>query len=247
MWSISWRTVQNAWKDGTPKKVQYIDRPKKPWFNKYINEQRIVTNRDRIYKKHRGNDHWRAYTIERNKYIRLVKFHRHTITKQIMANSKDTKQLFRIVNNLTGCNTYNPLPPGNTREEIAEGFAEFFSNKITKVQQSFTGTSQYHPIEETNMLKLTNFRPLTDDEVKREIMSMKITDCKLDQISTLTLNEIITVCLPSITHIVNMSLTRGDFITDWKLAMVKPLLKNLAQNLYIETTDLCQTYAFSTN
>ena len=66
---------------------------KKPWFNKYIHEQRrIVTNRDSIYKKHRGNDHWRAYTIERSKYNRLLKFHkRQIITKQIMDNSKDTK------------------------------------------------------------------------------------------------------------------------------------------------------------
>ena len=30
-----------------PQKVQYADRPKKPWFSKYIHEQRkIVTNRD---------------------------------------------------------------------------------------------------------------------------------------------------------------------------------------------------------
>ena len=83
-----------------------------------------------------------------------------------MDNSKDTKQLFRIVNSLTGCNTQNPLPPGNTSEEIAEGFAEFFSNKITKI--SFTGTSQYHPIEETSKPKLTSFRPLTEDEVKEK-------------------------------------------------------------------------------
>ena len=129
------------------------------------------------------------------------------------------------MNNLTGCNTHNPLTPGNTSEEIAEGFDKFFSNKITKIQQSFTRTSQYHPIEETNMAKLTSFRSLTDDEVKREIMSMKNKNCELDNISTLTLKEIITVCLPSITHIVNVSLTRGDFITEWKLAIVKPFLK----------------------
>ena len=49
---------------------------------------------------------------------------------------------------------------------------------------------------------------------KEEIMSMKNKHCKLDQISTLTLKDIITAYLSSITHIVNMSLTRGDFITD---------------------------------
>ena len=129
------------------------------------------------------------------------------------------------MNNLTGCNTHNPLPSGNTSEERAEDFAEILSNKITQIQQSLTGTSQYHPIEETNMPKLTSFRPLTDYEVTKEIMSMKSKNFKLDQISTPTLKEIITACLPSITHIVNMSLTRGDFIADWKLAIVKPLLK----------------------
>ena len=146
------------------------------------------------------------------------------ITKQIINNSINTKDLFRIVNNLTGCNTHNPLQPGKTSEEIAEGFAEFFSNKITKIWQSFTGTPQYYP-EETNTPKLTSFRPFTDDEVKRDIMSIKNKNCELDQIGTLMLKEVITVCLPTITCIVNMSLKRGDFITDWKLAIVRPLLK----------------------
>ena len=72
------------------------------------------------------------------------------------------------------------------------------------------------------MPKLTSSRTLTEDEVKKDIMSMKNKNCKLDQISTLRLKEIITACLPSITCIVNMSLTRGDFIIDWKLAIVKP-------------------------
>ena len=89
-----------------------------------------------------------------------------------MDNSKNIKELFRIVNNLTGCTTHNPLPPGKTSEEIAEDFAKFFSNQITTTQESFTGTPQYLP-KETNTPKLTSFRPLTDDEVKREIMGMK--------------------------------------------------------------------------
>ena len=77
-----------------------------------------------------------------------------------MDNSKNTKELFRIEENFIRCNTNNPLPPGKTSEEIAEHFAELLSNKITKIQQSFTGTQQYHP-EETNTPKLTGFRLLT--------------------------------------------------------------------------------------
>ena len=62
-------------------------------------------------------------------------------------------------------------------------------------------TPQYHP-EVTSTPKLTGFRPLTDDEVKREIIGMKNKNCELDQISTLTLKEAIIACLPMITHIV---------------------------------------------
>ena len=54
---------------------------------------------------------------------------------------------------------------------------------------------------------------------------MKNKNCEIDQISTLTLKEIITAYLPTITHKFNMSLTRGDFITHWKLAIVRPFLK----------------------
>ena len=103
---------------------------------------------------------------------------------------------------------------------------------------------QYH-LEETNTPKFTSFKPLTIDKVKREIMSMKNKSCKCDQISTPMLKEIITTCLPTITHIVNMSLTIGDFITDWKLAIVRPSLKHLALNLYTRTTDLSQNYPSS--
>ena len=99
-----------------------------------MNRRELLQTEIESTKKHGGNDHWMAYTIERNKYNRLPKFHkRQIITKQIMDNSKEIKQFFRIVNNITGCNTHNPLPPGNMSEEIAEGFAEFFSNKITKI------------------------------------------------------------------------------------------------------------------
>ena len=55
---------------------------------------------------------------------------------------------------------------------------------------------------------------------KREIMSIKNKNCDLDQISALMLKEV-TACLPTITHIVNMSLTGGDFITDWKTSHSK--------------------------
>ena len=53
---------------------------------------------------------------------------------------------------------------------------------------------------------------------------MKKKSCELDQIDTSTLKDIPTVCQPTITQIVSMSLTKGDFNEDWKTALVRPLL-----------------------
>ena len=61
---------------------------------------------------------------------------------------------------------------------------------------------------------------------------MKNKSCELDQISTRTLIEIIAAYLLTITWIVNMSLTRGAFITDWKLAIARPLLKPGSEPLH---------------
>ena len=62
-----------------------------------------------------------------------------------MDNSKNTKELFKMVNKLTGSNTHNPLPLSRMSEETAEDFAEFFLNEINKIQQLFMGIPPYQP------------------------------------------------------------------------------------------------------
>ena len=48
---------------------------------------------------------------------------------------------------------------------------------------------------------------------------------ELDTIPMGILKQILEACLPAITQIVNMSLTNGEFCENWKVAVVKPLLK----------------------
>ena len=64
------------------------------------------------------------------------------------------------------------------------------------------------------MPRFESFAPLTQEKVGREIMGMKIKSCESDQIDTSSLNEILTVCLPTITQNVNISLIKGDFNED---------------------------------
>ena len=70
----------------------------------------------------------------------------------------------------------------------------------------------------------TNFRQLTQNDVGKLIMSSKSTS-DLDPIPTSLLKENISILLPTITKMVNLSLQTGVFPNEWKLAFVTPLIK----------------------
>ena len=51
------------------KTIKYSDKPRQPWFNKYIRrQQKTVGPRQRAWSKYREPHHWMAYTKERNIY-----------------------------------------------------------------------------------------------------------------------------------------------------------------------------------
>ena len=161
-----------------------------------------------------------------------------------MDNSKNTKELFRIVNNLRIQHSQST----STRQDDWRNSWKFCWILLKLDNQNMT-IFHRHPTIPSRKNKYTKnlqvLQPLTHDKVKREIMGMKNKSCKFDQISTPMLKETIATCLLTITNTVNMSLTRGDFITDWKLTLVRTLHKNMDLNLYTRTTDLSQTYPSS--
>ena len=63
------------------------------------------------------------------------------------------------------------------------------------------------------------------EEVQKEIMSMKNKSCEPDIIPTELLKAMLPSCIETIVQIVNISLPKGLFATDWKTAIVHPLLK----------------------
>ena len=54
------------------KTIKFTNRPKQPWFNKFIREQKnIVKNHERKWRKYKQQHQWQAYMKERNVYNRL--------------------------------------------------------------------------------------------------------------------------------------------------------------------------------
>ena len=149
--------------------------------------------------------------MERYRYIhQLHYFKQQSIRKRVLDCKRDTKELFCLVNKLTGNTTLNPLPPNKTHEELAEGFTKFFLSKIEKIREAFTNIPAYKAIHH-DAPKCTPLHPLTEMEVHTVIMNMKNKHCELDIIPTSTLKQILNACLPAITQIINLSLTMGEF------------------------------------
>ena len=67
--------------------------------------------------------------------------------------------------------------------------------------------------------------PATEDEVKRLINKSPSKSCSLDPVPTWLLKEYLTCLLPTITNIVNLSMSTVIVPTTMKSALVTPLLK----------------------
>ena len=116
------------------------------------------------------------------------------------------------------------MPQNKNDAQLAEEFTEFFIDKIDKIHQQFHNTVAY--ISETNDIpQLRKFNPVTESNVEEIINSMHSKSCELDAIPMPLLKRLTRKCLPFITKIINISLTQGIFSDDWKVAIVRLLLK----------------------
>ena len=84
---------------------------------------------------------------------------------------------------------------------------------------------------------LGEFEPLMEDEVTKVIMSMASKSCESDPGPTNLLKEILPQVIKPITKIINTSLKLGVFASQWKVAIVKPLLKKMGVELM--TSNYC--------
>ena len=78
---------------------------------------------------------------------------------------------------------------------------------------------------------LQKYDTVSEEDVKRRIMSIKPKSSELVLILTTPLKDMQPILLPYLTEIINKSLTEGMFIERWKTAIVRPLLKKLGLEL----------------
>ena len=103
-------------------------------------------------------------------------------------------------------------------------FADFFQNKVSKIRLS---TSNANPpvIEPRQFPALSDFRPVTSDEILKIVGASPAKHCMLDPAPTWLIKRLVPDLAGTITKMCNMSLEEGNFPNMLKATIVRLRLK----------------------
>ena len=97
-------------------------------------------------------------------------------------------------------------------------------NKIDTIWAKFDNYIYTPPNSQCASFK--RFRPVSTEELLLTIKSMRPTTFRMDPCNTKCLLKFTDTILDTLMKIVNLSITQGIFLPEWKLATVQPLIKS---------------------
>ena len=190
-------------------------RRKVPWFTHEVKDQkRKLSKSEKTWRKNRLKENWMNLKLEHTKYNILKSSKAQSISKMVIECEHDIKKMYRLVNNITRRPAENPMPESDSDETLANDCANFFVDKIWKICDALQQHDKYTPARNTNVNILLCFREMTEDEVIKIIGEMSPKSCELDTIPSSLLKWLVTDLAPTVTKLVNTSLTSGMFTTN---------------------------------
>ena len=117
------------------------------------------------------------------------------------------------------------MPLAESDELLDEEFADFFIEKIDKIQEELDHFELYEPTTTEQVVARQSFLPITASDVKKLVMGMKPKTNELDLLPVTFIKENIEKFVDLLVDIVNISLQSGIFAKEWKTALLYPLIK----------------------
>ena len=213
-------------------------RPMAPWYNEDIKEQKIVRRcKERRWRKS-------GLQVDRQAYVDQCIRVKNTISKAKMEYysslvqdaGTDSGRLFQIVNRFLHRKPEKLYPAFDSSTRLANQFAHFFNDKISKIKQglqisSSSNTPFFSQLDNPKMTCcLDEFTPTTIEELSDILKKTKLKSCGLDPIPAKVLSAHIDVILPIVTDIVNSSFETSYVPSSFKKAALHPTLKNSASD-----------------
>ena len=179
---------------------------------------------ERQYRKSGLEIHKQLYKEQRLLVRKLAHQSKARYFQTKISSCTTTKQLFDTVNRLT-TDVSNKLPSSDDDTALCNRFSQFFSDKIEKITAQFPSYSRtidfsYHP---PGIVMFDQFQELSTHEIAK----LRPIKCSpLDHVSNNVFTKLWGVMLPIISQIVNLSLSTGCFLSVYKEAQIKPLIKS---------------------
>jgi hypothetical protein len=210
-------------------------KPANPWFTPALKKLKRARRRlEHIWSRsHSAYDLVRLRSTTNHCHAAIIKAKRNYNSTLISSATANPRKVWTTVNDFLHRKSRPVLPSHECLKSLFQSFATFFSDKILKLHTNLLSKSShisphsdppFHPVIQSN------FQPVTHDEVSKLLSQSPATDCDLDPISTSLLKQCASVLLPTITNIINLSLSFGIFPDQFKSCSVHALLKKPNHN-----------------
>ena len=156
-------------------------------------------------------------------------------TNLIAENSSNQRNLFRTTKSLLCEPSEVSFPKDIAPDDLANDFGNFFMQKIDKINQliDMQSSLEMSKAGEKGCADSDKCAGVTLLILKRCLKSKSLSSlkkaakksCPLDPMPTSAVLEVLDVLSPVITNMINLSFESGQFASEWKEALLKPLLK----------------------
>jgi len=112
--------------------------PSNPWFTAALRAFRSTVRRaENLWKRTHSAADWSCFKSVRNNYHNLIiTAKKHYYSNLVSSSSHNPRRLWHTVNNLLHRKSSSPLPSSTPGVSLADSFASFFTDKISKLRLS---------------------------------------------------------------------------------------------------------------
>jgi Reverse transcriptase (RNA-dependent DNA polymerase) len=194
-----------------------------PWYDEECRTSKSQTRLfERRYKRWDSDYARGCWTQSLRTLHRLVENKRCQYWKAKIDSQPDPRALWKCIDNIL-CRGEEPISSATII--TGNNFADFFENKVNDIRAVTEGAPPAEFVDAASTEQLSNFTPVSTDDVIKQVMDAPNKYSSLDPLPTWLLKSNIDLLAPHIACIFNNSMKFGVVPTQFKEAFIMPLLK----------------------
>ena len=217
--------------------TKYVEsNPKPGWIDQEFKTARSERRKlYKIWKRTKNNVDRNNFELSRSQVNNISISKRRTyLTNCIAGSNNKQRELFKICNSLLDVQKCRSLPDCEDSTLLANNFNEHFVRKIVNIRENMSSVSVdniyvnklSYGIGEVTCARstLSEFSQITEDELKKNILSRKIKTSAEDVLPAQLILSCLDQILPALVKLVNISLATGS-MQGLKDSVITPLFK----------------------